>query len=57
MRKLLIVTDEMEVGGTQRQIFQLLSNIDRERFSPHLLYFREHSHLVDAVSAQGNKGT
>jgi glycosyltransferase involved in cell wall biosynthesis len=57
MRKLLIVTDEMEVGGTQRQIFQLLSNIDRERFSPHLLYFREHSHLVDALSAQGIKCT
>ena len=52
-RKLLIVTDEMEVGGSQRQIANLLSAIDQTRIEPVLLYFREHSFLVDQIKAEG----
>ena len=51
--RLLIVTDEMEVGGTQRQIATLLEGLDKSRFSPTLLYFRERSHLVDQVEHAG----
>lgn len=51
--KLLVVTDEMEVGGTQRQIAALLTGIDRGRFEPVLLYFRNHSSLVDEIATSG----
>jgi glycosyltransferase involved in cell wall biosynthesis len=53
--KLLVVTDEMEVGGTQRQIAALLTGIDRRRFEPALLYFRSRSPLVDEIAASGVK--
>ncbi len=52
-RKVLIVTDEMEVGGSQRQIANLLTAIDQTRIEPVLLYFREHSFLVDQIKAKG----
>ena len=52
-RKVLIVTDEMEVGGSQRQIANLLTAIDRAKIEPVLLYFREHSFLVDQIKAKG----
>ncbi len=52
-RKVLIVTDEMEVGGSQRQIANLLTAIDQDRIEPVLLYFREHSFLVDQIKAKG----
>ncbi len=51
--RLLIVTDEMEVGGSQRQIVRLLRHIDRERFQPSVLYFRNRSHLVDELEEMG----
>lgn len=52
-RKLLVVSDEMEVGGSQRQIAYLLGGIDRARWQPELLFFRNPSHLVDELRAQG----
>jgi glycosyltransferase involved in cell wall biosynthesis len=51
--RLLVITDEMEVGGTQRQITMLLKGIDRSRFEPELVYFRNRSKLVDEVLAAG----
>jgi len=51
--KVLVATDEMEVGGSQRQITNLLTGMDRTRFEPVLLYFREHSFLVDEIAAKG----
>jgi len=52
-RRLLVVSDEMEVGGSQRQIVHLLAGLDRERWQPELAYFRERSFLADHLSAQG----
>lgn len=52
-RKLLVITDEMEVGGTQRQIVALLKGIDRVRFQPSLIYFRSPSFLVDELRRAG----
>ncbi|MEM8497278.1 MAG: glycosyltransferase [Pseudomonadota bacterium] len=49
--KLLLVTDEMEVGGTQRQLVNLLTNIDRTLFEPALLYFRNGSYLLDELAS------
>jgi glycosyltransferase involved in cell wall biosynthesis len=52
-RRLLVVIDEMEVGGSQRQIVQLLTHIDRARWEPELVYFRQRSFLVDALESAG----
>lgn len=51
--KLVVVVDEMELGGAQRQISYLLHNIDQRKVSPHLIYFRHKSHLVDKLVAAG----
>lgn len=52
-RKLLVVIDEMEVGGSQRQIVHLLTGLDRERWQPELLYFRNHSFLIERLRDAG----
>ena len=51
-RKLLVATDEMEVGGSQRQIVYLLHGIDRRRWQPELVFFRTTSFLIDELKAQ-----
>mgnify|MGYP001174286941 FL=1 len=51
--RLLIVTDEMEVGGTQRQIVHLARGLDPSRFEVTVLYFRNRSHFVDQLEAAG----
>jgi len=51
--KLLLITDEMEVGGSQRQIVNILKNIDTNIFEPHLVYFRYQSYLVDDLISAG----
>ncbi len=51
--KLLIASDEMEVGGTQRQISHFLKNVDQQLFEPHLLYFRHESYLLDELREAG----
>src|SRR4029453_1896615 len=52
-RRLLVVSDEMEVGGSQRQITHLLGGLDRTRWAPELLYFRNRSFLIDEVADLG----
>lgn len=51
--RLLIITDEMEVGGTQRQITHLLKNINRDIFECELIYFRNDSFLVSELEDSG----
>ena len=38
--RLLVVIDGMEVGGSQRQVQQLLNVLDRQRWEPELAFFR-----------------
>ena len=52
-RRLLVVIDEMEVGGSQRQISELLRGMDRSRWQPELLFFRNPSFLVGEIQRQG----
>lgn len=52
-KRLLVVIDEMEIGGSQRQIVHLLTGIDRSRWEPELAYFRQHSFLVDTLENAG----
>jgi glycosyltransferase involved in cell wall biosynthesis len=47
--RILLLTDEMEVGGTQRQIVYLAKNIDQQRFEPNVLFFRNTSYLVNEL--------
>ena len=51
--RVLIVTDEMEVGGTQRQIVHMVLGHDRSRFEPTVLYFRNPSFFVDQLEQAG----
>ncbi|HEY0178231.1 MAG TPA: glycosyltransferase [Dokdonella sp.] len=51
--RVLVVSDEMEVGGSQRQIAHLLPALDRVRWDAELAYFRERSFLVDRLAAAG----
>lgn len=52
-RRLLVVIDEMEVGGSQRQIVRLLLGLDRTCWQPELAYFRGDSFLVAEVAGAG----
>jgi glycosyltransferase involved in cell wall biosynthesis len=51
--KVLLVTDEMEVGGTQRQIVHIARGLDRAAFEPTVAYFTNRSFLVDDLLAAG----
>lgn len=52
-RRLLIITDEMEVGGTQRQIVELARHIDRSAFHVTVVYFRNGSPYVNELRDAG----
>lgn len=51
--KLLLAIDGMEVGGSQRQVQQLLKGLDRRRWAPELVYFRAPSFLVEEIRDAG----
>lgn len=51
--RVLLLTDEMEVGGTQRQIVHIARGLDRQRFDPAVLYFRSPSVFVDELEDAG----
>jgi glycosyltransferase involved in cell wall biosynthesis len=53
LRRVLVVSDEMEVGGSQRQIVNLLRGLDRNRWQAELVYFRERSFLVEDIEVAG----
>jgi glycosyltransferase involved in cell wall biosynthesis len=53
VKKLLVATDEMEIGGSQRQITCLLGGLDRTRWQPELVFFRNESFLVNELRQQG----
>lgn len=51
--RLLLVIDEMEVGGTQRQMVHLVRGLDRTRFEVEVVFFRRTSFLVDELKSMG----
>ena len=51
--RVLILTDEMEVGGTQRQIVHMACALDRDLYEVKIAYFRNRSFLVDELEAAG----
>lgn len=52
-RKLLIIIDEMERGGSQKQILDTARHIDSSVFSVSVVYFRKHSSYVDELRQLG----
>ncbi|MDG2303909.1 MAG: glycosyltransferase [Candidatus Binatia bacterium] len=38
--RVLFIIDELDIGGTEQQILELVKRIDRERFEPHVCCFR-----------------
>jgi len=51
--RVLVVSDEMEVGGSQRQIASLLRALPRGQCHVELAYFRRPSFLVDDIAQTG----
>jgi glycosyltransferase involved in cell wall biosynthesis len=51
--KLLLLTDELEVGGTQRQIVAMACGLPRERYDVHVAFFRNESYLIDRLRDAG----
>ncbi|KGM56262.1 hypothetical protein N800_08655 [Lysobacter daejeonensis GH1-9] len=52
-RRVLLVIDSMEVGGSQRQIHQLIEGLDRTQWDPELAFFRTDSFLAELVRKTG----
>lgn len=51
--RVLLITDEMEVGGTQRQIVHIARSLNKTRFEATVLYFCNRSFLVDELESAG----
>ncbi|MDO4231690.1 MAG: glycosyltransferase, partial [Lautropia sp.] len=51
--RIMIMTDEMEVGGSQRQIVQLASGLKARRIECTVVYFINPSFLLDELHAAG----
>lgn len=52
-RRVLVVIDGMEIGGSQRQIQHLLAGLDRQHWEPELAYFRCDSFLAETIRRSG----
>jgi len=52
-KRLLIIIDEMEVGGSQRNIVDMARSMDSSSFSLSLVYFRTTSPYVDELRQLG----
>jgi glycosyltransferase involved in cell wall biosynthesis len=51
--RVLIITDELEIGGTQRQIASLVKVLPSHGVDAGVLFFRHRSHLADEIEASG----
>jgi glycosyltransferase involved in cell wall biosynthesis len=47
--RVLLLTDEMEIGGTQRQIVHIARRLNRAVFEPAVCYFRNRSEFVEQL--------
>ncbi len=54
LKRVLIVSDEMEVGGSQRQIVNIIRNLDKSQYCVDLAYFTNPSALLDEVRPHCN---
>ena len=54
MKKILIVSHAMEIGGVERSLLGLLENIDYEKFEVDLFLFRHQGELLDFIPNKVN---
>lgn len=52
-KRVLVVIDEMEVGGSQCQVVHLLTGLDKSLWQPELVYFRSSSFLLETLEQAG----
>ena len=52
-RRVLVVIDGMEIGGSQRQIQHLLAGLDQRHWEPELAFFRCDSVLAEEIRRSG----
>jgi len=45
----------LEFGGMQRLVLELMKRLDRNRFDPMIVYFREPNHFAEQIASQGWK--
>jgi len=50
--RILFLIDELDIGGTEQQIFELATRINRERFKPLVCCFRK-GHIAREIEAAG----
>ena len=51
--KILYICTWMKIGGAERQLSELIRNLDKKRFHPVLLTLREKGHFYDILEAEG----
>ena len=51
--RVLFITDEMEIGGTQRQIVHIATGLERNRCESAVVYFRNRSFLCEELEQAG----
>ena len=51
--RLLCMLDELDIGGTEQQILELVRRIDRDRFEPMVCCFRHGRHSFVSELADG----
>jgi glycosyltransferase involved in cell wall biosynthesis len=49
-RRVVFVVPTLRTGGAERQVIDLVNNLDRDRFEPTLFTFAEPSDLADAIA-------
>ncbi|MBZ0257319.1 glycosyltransferase [bacterium] len=54
---IVIVTTDSQICGTERMILALLSQLDRERYRPHLVAMKGPGDLIDQAQAMGVDAT
>lgn len=51
--RILFVTDELEIGGTQRQMLELIRTLGKNRYRITVIYFRQAAHYVAEMEKAG----
>jgi len=50
---ILYLVDELHIGGTEQQMLELLQEIDRARYKPHVVCFRDKGRIAGEIESLG----
>ena len=51
--RILYVIDELHIGGTEQQLLELLTGLDRARYEPQVACFRDRGRIASEIEALG----